>query len=235
MNFSESLVFYLVIGLAVAVAHARSMSQRRSGRWLEHSGTCLFWPLYLPLLLTGGDDRVPSATPGVAQRDELALAIEQVEQELDAALRGLDGWAEGVLNERGIRLDELRSALVHQADRIREMESLLAKEQASVATPSSLPQDASPLDRSQRSLLARQENMARLAGLCSQARCELMATLAWVRELVSMIHLAKFTGAPAARAEELVAQIAAAVEGIASASPGGLSQTVQPSLSRVPS
>ena len=41
-----------------------------------------------------------------------------------------------------------------------------------------------------------------------------MGTLAWVRELVSMIHLAKFTGAPASRAEELVAQIAAAVEGI---------------------
>ena len=41
-----------------------------------------------------------------------------------------------------------------------------------------------------------------------------MATLAWIRELVSMIHLAKFTGAPASRAEELVAQIAASVEGI---------------------
>ncbi len=42
----------------------------------------------------------------------------------------------------------------------------------------------------------------------------LMATSAWIRELVSMIHLAKFTGAPASRAEELVAQIAAAVEGV---------------------
>jgi hypothetical protein len=29
-----------------------------------------------------------------------------------------------------------------------------------------------------------------------------------------MIHLAKFTGAPASRAEELVAQIAATVEGL---------------------
>ncbi len=29
-----------------------------------------------------------------------------------------------------------------------------------------------------------------------------------------MIHLAKFSGAPAARAEELVGQIAAAIEGI---------------------
>ncbi len=43
---------------------------------------------------------------------------------------------------------------------------------------------------------------------------DLLGTLAWVRELVSMIHLAKFTGAPASRAEELVAQIAAAVEGL---------------------
>jgi hypothetical protein len=29
-----------------------------------------------------------------------------------------------------------------------------------------------------------------------------------------MIHLAKFTGAPASRAEELIAQIAASVEGL---------------------
>jgi len=33
-----------------------------------------------------------------------------------------------------------------------------------------------------------------------------------------MIHLAKFSGAPAARAEELVAQIAAAVEGLSAVS-----------------
>jgi len=39
-----------------------------------------------------------------------------------------------------------------------------------------------------------------------------------VRELVSMIHLAKFTGAPASRAEELVAQIATAVEGLSEVS-----------------
>ena len=43
---------------------------------------------------------------------------------------------------------------------------------------------------------------------------ELMATLAWVRELVTMIHLAKYTGAPASRAVELVRQIAAAVKGL---------------------
>ena len=41
-----------------------------------------------------------------------------------------------------------------------------------------------------------------------------LSNLARVRELASLIHLAKFTGAPAARAEELVARIAAAVEGV---------------------
>jgi hypothetical protein len=40
----------------------------------------------------------------------------------------------------------------------------------------------------------------------------LLASLAWVRELVSRIHLSRFTGAPAGRVEELLAEIAAAVE-----------------------
>ena len=60
----------------------------------------------------------------------------------------------------------------------------------------------------------RRANLARLREVRNQAFLDLMGTLAWVRELVSMIHLAKFTGAPASRAEELVAQIAAAIEGI---------------------
>jgi hypothetical protein len=47
-----------------------------------------------------------------------------------------------------------------------------------------------------------------------QANTDLATTLESVRELVSMIHLAKFTGAPASRADELVTQIAAAVEGM---------------------
>jgi hypothetical protein len=47
---------------------------------------------------------------------------------------------------------------------------------------------------------------------------DLMGTLAWVRELVTMIHLARYTGAPASRAEELVGQIAAAVEGLSEVS-----------------
>jgi hypothetical protein len=62
------------------------------------------------------------------------------------------------------------------------------------------------------------QNIDRLGQVRRRAYDDLMGTLAWVRELVSMIHLAKFTGAPAARAEELVAQIAAAVEGLSEVS-----------------
>jgi hypothetical protein len=59
-----------------------------------------------------------------------------------------------------------------------------------------------------------QQNIERLRRVRQHVYDDLLGNLTWVRELVSMIHLAKFTGAPASRAEELVAQIAAAVEGL---------------------
>ena len=62
-----------------------------------------------------------------------------------------------------------------------------------------------------------QETREAFAGLDRDAPTycdDLLNTLAWVRELVTMIHLAKYTGAPASRAEELVLQIATAVEGL---------------------
>ena len=71
-----------------------------------------------------------------------------------------------------------------------------------------------PGGRRSQSELARRANFERLRRVRRHAYDDLMGTLAWVRELVSMIHLAKFTGAPASRAGELVAQIAAAVEGV---------------------
>jgi hypothetical protein len=153
------------------------------------------------------------------QPDEMASAIAQVEMELDAALTSLDGWAEDALAGEEGRIAELRHALAAQAARIREMDDLLARSESSRAETSQepgsvLPIADNPLDRCSKSRQARAQNLARLARVRRQAHADLMATLAWLRELVSMIHLAKFTGAPASRAEELVAQIAAAVEGI---------------------
>ena len=76
------------------------------------------------------------------------------------------------------------------------------------------PRNKSVNQRMQQSEQARQRNLLRIQRLRERAYDDLMGTLAWVRELVSMIHLAKFTGAPASRAEEIVAQIAAVVEGL---------------------
>jgi hypothetical protein len=180
----------------------------------------LFWPLYLPLLLSARHGEKQSAAPAeTPESDPMAGAIAQVELELDAALKSLDGWAESALACEADRIAELCQALRAQASRIREMDKLLTEINAHQSPDSA---DAPPLDalasdaleRWHKSQEARANNFGRLADVRRQTHADLMATLAWIRELVSMIHLAKFTGAPASRAEELVAQIAAAVEGV---------------------
>ena len=217
----SSLVLYLLIGLSVAGAvYVTDGARLPAERWFRVATAVPFWPLHLPVLLA----RARKESPGTAARpavpgDEMAAAIAQVDAELEAALGSLDGWAEDVLaRERG-RIRELRTAWTAQAGRIRDMDYLLA-----------LPENAEPMrleesfsnkllstatgDRLRQSQRARQQNIERLRRLRQRAYDDLMGTLAWVRELVSMIHLAKFTGAPASRAEELVAQVAAAVEGL---------------------
>ena len=223
MSFNESLVFYLTIGFAVAVADMlveRSAKSRRS--WMSPVAAWVFWPLYLPIVLSSRSSPTTATQRPSIARDDLAIAIEQVERELEGALTGLDGWAENVLKQNAVQLLELRGDLIAQADRIRDMEAILAGERAESThldrRPAAIPSSAPASERSERSWQARHDNMMRLDQVCKRARDDLLATLAWIRELVSMIHLAKFTGAPAARAEELVAQIAAAVESISSLS-----------------
>ena len=151
-----------------------------------------------------------------AAPDEMAEAIAQVDSELDTALSSLDGWAENVLAREKGRLVELRSALACQAARIRDMDALIERtDAAACALPyDEVACDPRMVDRRTLSEQARRKNLRRLQEVRGRSYDDLMGTLAWIRELVSMIHLAKFTGAPASRAEELVAQIAAAVEGV---------------------
>jgi hypothetical protein len=211
MGLDVTLFFYLVTGMGVAIAVF--LADRRRGGWFwgfRLATATLFWPIYLPLLLARpGSPAAPRPEPDEPARDAMASAIAQVESELDAAFRSLDGWAEDVLARETGRLRELRSVWRAQADRLREMDRLLARESAGggldVETPGG---------RLRQSEQARRANLDRLRQVRRRAHDDLMGTLAWVRELVSMIHLAKFTGAPASRAEELVGQIAAAVEGV---------------------
>jgi hypothetical protein len=221
MGLTETLVFYLLVGGAVAFA-VYLQDDRRTLAYtaLLCLSAILFWPLYLPLLLSARSDRAAATEPRTtAPLDEMAAAIAQVELELDAALSSLDGWAEDALAGEEDRIAELRHALAAQATRIREMDDLLSRidspHAAEIQTPANdvlFSHDVR--ERCHKSQQAWAHNVARLAQVRRQAHADLMATLAWIRELVSMIHLAKFTGAPASRAEELVAQIAAAVEGI---------------------
>jgi hypothetical protein len=204
MGLTESLIFYLLIGLGVAAAVWLS-----DGRLLPAAMAVLFWPIFVPVLLSRQPEEasVPPLPPKEHATDPLATMIAHVEAELDAALASLDGWAEEALSRENARIAELKAAWSMQAARIRQMDRLLEQ---STLTAGAM----TTVDWPSRSEQARQENLKRLADLRQQAYQELTSTLAAVRELVTMIHLAKFSGAPAARAEELVAQIAAAIEGI---------------------
>jgi hypothetical protein len=133
---------------------------------------------------------------------------------VDADLRGawhsLDGWAEDVLAREKDRLGELRRVWSAQAERIRAMDRILERSPDNPLTPSA----GVLAQRLQVSQNVIAQNRERLRQIRERTYQDLVGSLAWVRELVSLIHLAKFTGAPAARAEELIAQVAAAVEGV---------------------
>jgi hypothetical protein len=214
MTPGPTLIFYLLIGVGVAGAiYLSGPSRAAPAHWFQVATALVFWPLYLPILLTrarSSETAAPAAA--VPPPDDMTVAIAQVERELEAALHSLDGWAEDVLKREQDRLNELRSAWKAQAERIREMDALLGRPEDTAHAP---PEGAgAESERLRHSAQARRQNIERLKQVRERTYQDLMITLSWVRELVSMIHLAKFTGAPASRAEELVAQIAAAVEGL---------------------
>jgi len=224
MALGPTLVLYLLLGIAVSVAvYLSGGGTPAAGRWFTVALAVPFWPLYVPVLLARSNPRPDSALLPAAAADEMAAAIRQVDEELEAALGSLDGWAEDVLAREKDRIGELRQAWTAQSERIREMDRLLSPAEDSqapqVGPVPGRPAFTTPVspeagDRLRRSQQVRLQNIERLRRVRQRAYEDLMATLAWVRELVSMIHLAKFTGAPASRAEELVAQVAAAVEGL---------------------
>jgi hypothetical protein len=214
MGFPETMIFYHLIGMGVAAAVFLSDPGRGRVRpWFRASTAVVFWPLYVPILLAGPrPGPVRENPPRPVDADPMSRAISQVEAELETALASLDGWAEDVLAHESHRFRELGGAWRAQAERVREIDRLLAGANGDERDPT--PSNPQRNDRCRRSEQSRRDNLDRLRLIRGRAYEDLMSTLAWVRELVSMIHLAKFTGAPASRAGELVAQIAAAVEGI---------------------
>jgi len=219
MTLGHLIVLHLMAGVGVAGAVFLTTRGRPTGqRCFQVVTATIFWPLYVPILLSRPwtENRPVEVAAEPPQTDDLARAIAQVEAELEAAVHSLDGWAEGVLAREKDRLQDLRGAWYTQARRIRDMDRLLERpEYAMDGAPLLAP--ARPGEISERLRSSQQvihQNMNRLREVRERTFADLLATLAWVRELACMIHLAKFTGAPPSRAEELVAQIAAAVEGL---------------------
>ena len=223
MDLRTTLLFYLLLGSAVAVAvHLASSDMSRGQRWFRTLTAVVFWPLYLPALLQRPANEVvgfdendgPNQSSGgeVAGTDETSAAIHQVESELDSALISLGGWSDAVLAREQHRFEELRVAWHAQAAKIRELDRILG--QLALTETAVNPVAAHLSERIASSHRARETNIARLLALRDRLHADLMNTLAWVRELVTMIHLAKYTGAPASRAEELVMQIATSIEGL---------------------
>jgi hypothetical protein len=224
MSLGEAIAIYIVLGAAVAIGvWMGRVSAGPVARSLEAIGALAFWPFWLPLLLAAGGRGRGAIVEWGGDGDDshdaddaLSAAIDDVERELHAAARSLAGWAGELFALEHGRLAELRRAWREQAASIRDMDRILAR--AGVG-PSPAPStggacgddDGAPWARHED---ARRRNLLALERARDRARHELLGSLAWVRELVSMLYLARHTGAPPARARELVTQIATAVESI---------------------
>ena len=213
MGLSATFILYLMCGGGVAVALSLREESRASERTMKLIAAWLFWPLFVPSLLTRAPESLSSEQfrRSRGAEDDLSRAVAGVEAELERALLSLDGWAEQTLANERTRLDELKLAWRAQAARIRELSELLADLRADNVPGAA---ESALSERVAHSEQSRRENIERLARLRTQMEDDLLGTLAWVRELATMIHLAKYSGAPASRADELVSQIAAAVEGL---------------------
>ncbi len=198
-----TVLLYLLVGFGVAVALYLSDPPHQGSERLFRLATAVpFWPFYLPILL------VRPSFVARAGEDDLARTLAVVERELDTAQSTLEDWI-GIPEQQRRRLDALREAWQAQAERLREMERLLARPEYAVVEKSAA---AGTAPRVQQMLIARQQNLERLRQVRRQTETDLLASLACVRELASRIQLARFTDAPAVRAEELLAEIAATVE-----------------------
>jgi hypothetical protein len=217
MKLEQLLLLHLMAGAGVAVCVYLSVATRSAvERWFQVVSAVVFWPLYLPLLLSRpvGAERTTPGTPQTDAPDALNSAIAQVNTELEEALHNLDGWAEDIPTREQDRLQELRSAWSVQANRIREMDQLLSRPEY-VGVKGELPTvwaDAPEQVRSSQEMI--RQNIERLRQVRQRTEAGLLGSLARVRELISMIHLTRFTDAPVHRTGELVAQIAAEVHGL---------------------
>jgi len=218
MDIFVTAIFYVVMGIVVAVAVLIATDRvAASERWFFAITALLYWPLYLPLLLSKrGQVLMSEKSTSVAKTDdEMTRLIEQVEAEVRAAMQSVvvDASIEHQTPEADI--SRLSRAWRTQAGRIRELDELLNRPDFKVPLLSAAERHAD--ERVAHCEAVRQENLNQLREVRQHLYQDLTTSLAWVRELVTMLQLARFTGAPAERVDELIDQIESAADGVCEA------------------
>ena len=124
MDFRQTLLLYLLIGAGVAIGFAgRPPDKGRA--WATILAAYVFWPLFVPLLLSAEEESVTPTTPTSEPLDaRIARSCEQVDRlAATAAALGLPDlpeqvariqalWAERAtwLTETGLLIESLKSA-----------------------------------------------------------------------------------------------------------------------------
>jgi hypothetical protein len=215
----QTLVLYAVLGAGVAVAvYLRGEAIGRLESSFRIASALVFWPLYVPMLLSRTDARgVAAMCFSQAPTDELALSIAQAESEVNAALESLRGWADNVLAAERGRIHEVREHWVRLARRIRDMDRLLAlsddppqTQGKGIVSPDlvGVVREQGWNERLNQLREARLQSREQLKALRQRAADELMESLLLARQIASMVQLARFNGAPPTMAAELLARIA---------------------------
>ena len=191
MKLEQLFLLHLMAGAGVAVCVYLSCAER-GARWLQTLAAIVFWPLFLPLLLAHRPQAESSSPPRAAPNslDELDRAIAQVEEELAGVLPGLEGWGESMRERAEARFRELRSNWTAQAGRVREMDQIMARTRNAQTQGEGLAES----ERMRGAQEAIRQNLQRLEELRQRTLADLFGMLAQVRQLVSLIHLARFSG-----------------------------------------
>lgn len=208
MNLSTTGIFYGLAGAGVAVAlFLIDSTSSHFERWFRVLTAFLFWPLYLPLLLRPNNVATPAAPPSVPPSDDLAAQIAQVETELGLAFQSLSVDQPSALRPDQDRLNELQIAWRRQAERIRELDRLLVQPAFAASEP--FGHENSVTEHAARCEQSRQQTLSQLRTIRQQRHQNLLESLAGVRELVTRIHLAKFSDT--AVSSDLISQFTAAI------------------------
>jgi hypothetical protein len=217
MFISETLPFYLLIGVVVNAAMptgARAPAHRRLARSAAH---VVCWPFFAPGLL----GRAPAlAEPGpIGSRHRARLL--QARARLGAALESLHGLSESLVRPQLEQLEAVMASLDTAGDRLHEMDELLATPEFDAARVASVlaelrAKGVGEGDPRIASLLSRQSNIARLRAMHGRTGDELERALLSLEELSSEVMLLKFADNPESKLPRMLGEMASSLRELSS-------------------